>query len=172
MNDADVLIGRRVVTGAPSNVQKVVQKGCFSRDFHARFLGAAAAPADRPDGLDAGLQRPLIHRPSPSRGILSSTSLVPSDEREETCCGPGSIFRVRRCNKKQSSQRGVDRRWQRRPRLVRRSRRSPLSLGPIASVSLFIPRVRFYRHDSFNWYLYQQICRSSSGTPSFLPRDL
>jgi len=97
---------------------------------------------DRTRDCDAryGVRLP---RPPSSRGILRRVPRpVSRGGREKTSCGPGSIFRVRRCNKKQSSQRGVDRRW--RPRRVVDDR---LSRPYLAPVSLFIPRVRLYRHD-------------------------
>lgn len=61
--------------------------------------------------------------------------------------GPGSIFRVRRCNKKQSSQRGVDRRWHRRPRLVVDDRLSAVSRDRFFIYSWPDRRSLFYRHD-------------------------
>lgn len=73
--------------------------------------------ADRTDGPDAGLPS-LSGRPRLAGSSLSRLSLRLT--KEETSCGSGSIFRVRRCNKKQSSQRGVDRRWHGRPRRARR----------------------------------------------------
>lgn len=114
---------------------------------------------DRTDGPDAKLPsfsgRPRLAGFSLSRPSLRLT-------KEETSCGSGSIFRVRRCNKKQSSQRGVDRRWHGRPRRARRvgDRLSALSLDArffIYSSSPFAFSV--YRHDSFDCHLYQQICQ-------------
>lgn len=58
-------------------------------------------------------------RSHPRLARSSLPRLSPRPMKEETSCGSGSIFRVRWCNKKQSSQRGVDRRWRGRPRLVR-----------------------------------------------------
>lgn len=82
--------------------------------------------------------------------------------KEETSCGSGSIFRVRWCNKKQSSQRGVDRRWRGRPRLVHRvdDRLSqPLSRDARFFIYPSLFAFAVYRHNLFHWYLYQQVCR-------------
>jgi len=62
--------------------------------------------ADRTDGPDVRLPS-FSGCPRLSRYSLSCLSLHRTT-KEETSCGSGSIFRVRRCNKKQSSQRGVD----------------------------------------------------------------
>lgn len=62
--------------------------------------------ADRTDGPDVRLPS-FSGCPRLSRYSLSCLSLHRT-AKEETSCGSGSIFRVRRCNKKQSSQRGVD----------------------------------------------------------------
>lgn len=72
---------------------------------------------DRTDGPDAELPS-LNGRPRLAGSSLSHLSLRLT--KEKTSCGSGSIFRVRRCNKKQSSQRGVDRQWHGRPRRARR----------------------------------------------------
>lgn len=74
-----------------------------------------------------------------SRDPLLRVCPSPRPIKEETSCGSGSIFRVRWCNKKQSSQRGVDRRWRGRPRLVRRVDDRLSALDRATPVSLFIP---------------------------------
>lgn len=116
---------------------------------------------DRTDGPDAGFPS-LSGRPRLA-GILSFASFSPPGERGN--CDSGSIFRVRRCNKKQSSQRGVDRRWHGRPRRACRVGDRLSALSRATPVSLFIPSpfaFSVYRHDSSGWHLYQQVCQLPS----------
>lgn len=90
-----------------------------SHSRHTVALGRSTGWTGR--GIPAGARARACARPPP-RGTSSFLARL-SDVRptkEET--SSGSIFRVRRCNKKQSSQRGVDRRWHGLPRLVRRLR--------------------------------------------------
>lgn len=120
---------------ALSNVQPLIERMDRTRDFRR--------PADG--------RFPRLAESSLSRLSLRLT-------KEETSCDSGSIFRVRRCNKKQSSQRGVDRRWHGRPR---RACRVGDRLSALLQVSLFIPLpFSVYRHDSFDWHLYQQVRQS------------
>lgn len=93
-------------------------------------------PPANPTGW-IGRKTLALTRPPPALARSSLPRPSPRPMKEETSCGSGSIFRVRWCNKKQSSQRGVDRRWRGRPRLVRRVDDQPLS--PRSPVSLFIP---------------------------------
>lgn len=128
--------------------------------------------ADRTDGPNAGLPS-LSGRPRLAGSSLLRLSLRLT--KEETSCGSGSIFRVRRCNKKQSSQRGVDRRWHGRPRRARRigDRLSALSRDArffIYSIAAFAFSV--YCHDSSDWYLYQQVVNCRAFLHASFARDL
>lgn len=121
-----------VITGARQQCAKSRQGG-----FSNHLAPPKRTATDRTDGPDAGFPSPR------GRSRLAESSLSLRLTKEETSCDFGSIFRVRRCNKKQSSQRGVDRRWHGRPRCACRvgDRLSVLSLDPRFFIYSFAVRV-------------------------------
>lgn len=113
-----------------------------SRHSRSRQIDRMDQPRDSCARSSAPAQGDMVSPPARLFGVRPT--------KEETSSGPGSIFRVRRCNKKQSSQRGVDRRWHTDVSLVVDDDDDVgdlLSRPYIATpVPLFIPRP-VYRHN-------------------------